>query len=472
MSETREAIAALRAAIGTLPGTWFPAGASRTAAMLGQLGAASAAPRRPQAAWLESLRARLQAQYVAGRAAGPAATRDLRDAPWLLWSGSAPAVGLPGLLPAVIQQAGGHGRTLRNLVEAWARDFDPRLPGVRETGAELAQLVMASPDRRLDHWREAHALVRLFDAELGPKRLAERILLGPEPVGEVLARCGFADPARATASYLLAVQRALLAALPPMLWQASATAAVALERALAFLAPEGGLRFPEERGPMAAGLAKAWLRGTVPEAALRGKALTFLLRHLGDPRLKPQSWVAAGEEATRLVRGWLAHASLETFFRLIDEHALDRHWRYREAFWSACLRKGAIEDAWLALGRNVHASARATRALGNAYARLSGSSDPNHAVLLMRIGPLVLCEWSHNGRLRAWPADWRQAPKLGRADYTREGLVMPGLPFPDAPEQEGLTHRGSESGLWQGRAAKLLAKRAGLHLTSPDWQLR
>ena len=471
-SETREAIEALKAALGALPRAWFPSGTSHTAAMLQKLGAGERPPRPPQEAHLEALRARLRALFAAGPPAAPPEPRDLRDAPWILWSGKPPAAGFPGLLPAVLAQAAGHGRTLRNLAEAWVRDFDPKLPGLRETGSALARLIAASVDHRLGHWREAQALVGLFDAEHGPKRLAERLLRGPEAVGEILERCGFADPARATGAYMLAVQRAALATLPPLLRQAPGPAGTALRRAQAFLAPASRLRFPEERGPMAAGLVAAWLGGAAPDAALRDEVQEFLLHHLGDPRLKPQNWTAAGEEVVRLVRGWLARASLETFFRLIDEHALDRHWRYREAFWSACLQKGAIDDAWLVLGRNVHASARAIRALGSAYGCLSGSSDPNHAVLLMRIGPLVLCEWSHNGRLRAWPADWRQAPQLGCAGYDRDELVVRGLPFPDAPEPEGLTHRGSESGLWQGRAAKLLAKRAGLHLTPTDWQPR
>jgi hypothetical protein len=46
----------------------------------------------------------------------------------------------------------------------------------------------------------------------------------------------------------------------------------------------------------------------------------------------------------------LARASLDLFFKLIDEHALDAQWRYRHAFWLAYLEQGVIADAWLALG--------------------------------------------------------------------------------------------------------------------------
>jgi hypothetical protein len=73
-------------------------------------------------------------------------------------------------------------------------------------------------------------------------------------------------------------------------------------------------------------------------------ALVF--RWLGNPQIR--GWGNAEEEA-RLIRRWLASASLKVFFQLISDHALDHQWRYREAFWSACLAKGLISDACLTL---------------------------------------------------------------------------------------------------------------------------
>jgi hypothetical protein len=124
---------------------------------------------------------------------------------------------------------------------------------------------------------------------------------------------------------------------------------------------------------MARGLLRPWLEpGREPDELIRQQVQAFLIEHLEDPRLRPQRWQEAGEAAANLMRRWLTRASLEAFFSLISEHALDSHWRYREAFWSACIEKSAGAEAWLALGSRIHASARAVEDLKGAYARLEG----------------------------------------------------------------------------------------------------
>jgi hypothetical protein len=132
------------------------------------------------------------------------------------------------------------------------------------------------------------------------------------------------------------------------------------------------------------------------------------------------------------------------------------------------------------LGGNVHASARARRELGSDFGLLESSgASADQSVLLLRIGPLVLAEWSHNGSLRAWPAD--RGPKLGQKDdpYKPAILRRPSLPFPPHPTRPGpdsgtggLRHMGSATGVWQRRAALLLARHANIRLRAIDWRLQ
>ncbi len=180
-------------------------------------------------------------------------------------------------------------------------------------------------------------------------------------------------------------------------------------------------------------------------------------------------WAQVDRRAVELFKSWLARASLNAFFAIIRDYALDRQWRYRERFWKACLDKGVISDVWLALADEVSSAARTIRDLRGAYGTLSGGVDSRHAVILMRMGPLVLCEWSHNGKLRAWPADWRHAPQLGRSEYTGVELRTDSLVFPGGSAEDGLRHAGSETGRWQERAAKLLRERAGVVLEPRDY---
>lgn len=219
---------------------------------------------------------------------------------------------------------------------------------------------------------------------------------------------------------------------------------------------------------MADGLLAAWLGGREPDATLKECVQRFLLNHLGDPRLRPDHWAAVSAAGRALMRRWLAAASLETFFELIERHAWDQQWRYRKAFWTACLRKGGITDAWLALGSRVHADARAVQSLGKAYARLKQGRG-NAAVLLMRVGELVLVEWSNVGKLRAWQHTSKNAPRLGLPEYYGDSLVTESIRFPETPS-EGLIHHPQDE--WQRRANELLKSHGGPNLTHRDWQLR
>jgi hypothetical protein len=298
---------------------------------------------------------------------------DVRASVWLLWAEREPLSELPGLMDAILKQAHKSNATARALIEAWLRAFSRDDPSVVRTGMSIRQLLIARPTPRLELWRNADRRVELFNANIGPTKLASQVISDPVSVDEVLAACGFDDPFRASGGYLRAIQGAVVAKASRLL--TSPDADQSLMRIFAFLAPKGKLRFaePKSRGELAQGLLRPWLEGEgQPEESVRFQIQDFLLDHLDDPRLRPERWQEAGEQATNLMRRWLTRASLKAFFSLISEHALDAQWRYREAFWSACLEKDATVEAWLALGDRIHASARAIEDLKGAYARLDG----------------------------------------------------------------------------------------------------
>jgi hypothetical protein len=87
----------------------------------------------------------------------------------------------------------------------------------------------------------------------------------------------------------------------------------------------------------------------------------------------------------------------------------------------------------------------------------------------------VISEFSHNGKLHIWPAEWRNSPQLGREAYVRDDLSGKGLPFPSDPYSSdggGLRHDGSNVGKWQGSAADLIERRAGIRIKPQEWQLK
>jgi hypothetical protein len=366
-------------------------------------------------------------------------------------------------------------RALRYLIEAWLRDFAPHQHEIAHAGLAIQRLLADGDDARLEMWRAAQSRFRLFDAADGPAALAAAILGHAQSVAAVMGAAGFVDETRGVSAYLRAVQTVLLARLPAALQRANAQ--MHCTRACEFLVSGRQLRFDDTHAAIAHALCEPWFNTAYSaDMELQRQVQDFLIEQLGNPQLRPGRWVGAEREAA-LIRRWLARASLKVFFGLIADYALDTQWTYREAFWSACLRKGVIDDAWLVLGANVHASARARRGLGGAFAKLDrAGASSDQSVLLLRIGPLLIAEWSHNGSMRAWLAD--HAPKVGRSSYLRSDLIRPCLPFPTDPlrrcvrdtSTSGLRHAGAATGLWQRRAALLLAHHANVRLQPADWR--
>ncbi len=468
------ALTRLEAAIVALPHRLPPE--PQTERMLKVLSAAEATPRPPDDEILESVRRRLRLALAGSGKPGNVDPKDLKRAPWILWHGEPPAIGFPGLLDLVFDQAL-RSPHLAVSDRGMAAGLQGRGAGISSAGVAIQRLLHDSTDARLDSWRKAQGEFRLFETARGPATLAELILSGTQPVPIVLEMAGFREEGRAVSAYLCAVQAELLARIPAALRGPRAPEQTA--RVCQFLVNGKQLRFDDSRAAIARTLCQPWLDGgRQPDLELQQAIKEFLITFMGNPQLRPGRWVGA-ESKSALIRRWLARASLKVFFGLIADYAYDKQWKYREAFWLACLEKGAIDDAWLALGASVHASARARDGLDSEFARLEGGgASGDQWVMLLRIGPLVLAEWSHVGALRAWLA--QQGPRLGQKSYAPNDLKRPCLKFPPDPmgqvgqrsDASGLWHTGAATGVWQRRAAMLLAQYANIVIKLPDWRLR
>lgn len=212
-------------------------------------------------------------------------------------------------------------------------------------------------------------------------------------------------------------------------------------------------------------------RGT-PDPALKPRIQEFLIHHLGDPRLNRGRWYNVSPEACRVMLSWLVAETLEDFFRLLeytaqDDEVAQRHWRYRKAFWTAYLKAGVIDDAWIVLSQQLdHEASRRLGTRPEAYGRLKRGPNVqrNHAVLILRIGQLLITDWSHNGKYRIWDEgglNAQVAPQPYLKSYTRDQLVR-------NPDHEG-AHFGSESGSWQNRLASYIADHTGIPLNQRDY---
>ena len=440
------------------------------------------------AAVLEVLRRRLQmaCDQPGGLEALPA--RELRHAALVLWSGAPQAASFPDLLDTYLQQAAARPRWLRDLLEAWLRDFGSDRVRLFEVGHAIARALSATNHPRLVPWRQAHARFSLFDPTEGARRVGISLLRGPEELEAVMAQIGMTDPLRANGRFFRAAVLESLKVLPTVL--ASPSASQVWPRAASLLEVQqmkadrqgrnvstSALRFADLTGDTGKACLMPFVNGLAHASAPKEEIKAFLLRTIADPRVQPARWASVGEEATGQMRSWLAKASLEAFLSLISQTNNDRQWRHRQQFWRACLDKMPTAEVWVVLGASLASRARTIRDLAGSFGLMDGASTNDQAVLLMRIGPLVLSEWSNVGPVRAWDVAGRDSPQLYKTHYTGAQLKAPSLRFPDHPLRQkggsydsyGLWHRSGDVGLWQGCAAALLLDRLQLRLTPKDY---
>jgi hypothetical protein len=477
---TRQVISALRNAINSLPTSARLPDVPASQKALKELSAVDAAPSELKGDALEQVRQRLTRAGAGAGGVKAADPRDIRDGIWLLWSQREPLFSLSGLFDAIVEQASRRPSVRRNLVEAWIRSFSARKPEIEEAGHFIRRLISNPDDIRLAHWGKLDQRFRLFDARGGPEAIARYILSASEPVDAILDETGFADPLRSVSGYMLAVQAKMMDMVSQALRQNAGRRL--LERILTFVTPRGSWRFKETRGEVARALLSPWLtNGPVPDLTIRDEVRSFLLSHFGDPRIRGGDWQEVGPAGITLMLKWLAGVSLKSFFELIADHALDEHFKYRRAFWSSYLDAGVIDEAWLALGRNVYHKARTIPELRGAFGRLEGQGvSGNQSIIILRVGGLVFCEWSHSGRIRAWKADSSNAPRPGKqTNFARDDVTKPCLLFPrnrfgrgGSRDDQGLTHFNSKDFYWQQTVANLIHHNNGPLLENRSWKPR
>ena len=300
---------------------------------------------------------------------------------------------------------------------------------------------------RLVKWLQRSEEHRLLEQD-GPRTVAQAIRSGASAPA-TLESAGL-DGDLGASEFVRHVTRDYLAeisaALPEM-------EAAELRRGLEFVTLNGRLRFGDEPERVAEALLKPWAQRQ-PSSKQREIIVAFLLAHLQDPRIKSASWIKVSKTARAVITRWLVESSLDDFFRLLERSALDAHWKYRKQFWKKWLDKGLLSDAWPVLGEAAREDARRLwGADAIHFARLHGSSDQNHSVLLMRVGHLTIADWSHNGKCRMWVPQNADCPEFYQPLYTRAELMR--------GADEEFVHHNSDKHGWQSKVANYIAHETG-----------
>ena len=361
--------------------------------------------------------------------------RHWRYASECLASGEPPLIADARFIDAYLEHAAAAGSMaiVNGLIRYYLWHFEPARPGFRRIAAFLAAFV----DDRTSRWLELHRRFALFDPDQAPARLAEAVMSAEASPRDFLARTGFSGPlvisellghafVRACDGIVMGAIADEISPLPPGYGQRLVAWS---HKGGAFL--YGGVA--RARSALAEALLLPWLK-RLPTPEQRDFTKRALLGLLKEPRTNPVAWADVSEAAQSVMCLWLAKVSLEQFLEVVDETVQLHHsrmWSSRRKFWTAYYEKGFIQEAWVVFGRRGAAIARQTAGTRDrtdivSFGTFLGTAagDQRQAVLIMRIGTLVVADWSHNGCCHVWLPDNTQAPRLFQREYFRCDLLM------------------------------------------------
>ena len=317
---------------------------------------------------------------------------------------------------------------INQLVRWYVVNFSPAIRGF----GLVADFLLKHVGIVRTKWRGLHERHNLFCPEPAASLIAADFLASADSVEDFIFRSGY--PAAVLPSSLFAY-----AFIESCRMIASAPNTPTQER-LTKLSDWGvtstGLRYgstPGTQVALAEALLLPWLRRH-PDEKLRAFVVRLLIGVIGDPRTNRFAWSEINLSARTIMLRWMTKDALEQFLDVVDQtvqaHQI-RMWGARRAFWLSYESARLIQETWVVFGRRGAAIARVvaterdlpTLAHFGTFARDFGG-DPAQAVLLMRIGTVLVADWSHNGRCHIWLADNPQAPELYKSEYLREELEL------------------------------------------------
>lgn len=330
-------------------------------------------------------------------------------------------------------------------------------------------------ERSVEPWVRLSSAASLFDPSKAPKIIASEVLGSEEPVPRILLKFGLDGVIRqrgrlAEAAFVEACMRVA---------QTRGLPAIPLQDRILEWAREhdGRVAFVRAFPSLVSALLLPW-RGEDPPDHHKGRLIEVLqAMGGGDPRTKPAAWRVVREqapEAYAMLMRWLTSASVFQFFDIVDRSLANdpagrTMWAYRRRFWTAYLlgEEGApkIEEAWVAFGSEgallAEQAARENREAGLAAFGTQEDKGSSHAALIMRIGDMIIVDWSHNAKCNFWRKGERGCPELYRSRYPKGSLYSAPLQY---------AHPAPSSYSWQKTFAGFIEDR-NFYSERRSWRL-
>lgn len=320
----------------------------------------------------------------------------------------------------------------------------------------------------LAKWKTACAKYSLLE-DGAPRQFVSGLILGNELLGPRLTSANLDQDQLSTCDFLRVGLNECIGEGTAELEELQRSE-LAQKRLLEFLTMDDRIRFDD--AGMRVSIACALLdqyRYRKPTTEHLHRLRNWFVIHFGNPHLPPhrrRGWAGIPDPVRMVVGRWLIDYHIDNFIDLIKETAMDRHWRFREAFWRSFSQNNFIHEISFVLGRRAKALFEArgmSREMEGAVGELRGA-EPSQSVLLMRLAGLTIAEWSHNGSCRIWLHGHPKEPRLFQNRY-HAGSLRTVADFVQP-------HHGSDGYLWQSRVAEWLRQNNGPDIRQADYQVR
>ncbi len=393
---------------------------------------------------------------------------ELRNMALVLWQGESCIADNDDLLNnfLIACEAQSRKRLVNCVVRSYLYNYSEKNASCRSVGEWLEKAVLNWEW----NWKNRQESLKMFGSDKAPDNIAEAIFHLDLKVDAVLTSCGLVG-ALQTSGMGQAAFRQALNKFSTLDSRGTEGEKLALLKRLLAWATIGGEKFsyPLLRTKFIDSLLLPWENKT-PSVEIKTLIQGFLVETFNDPRLGGANWLGISEISMRVIRSWLVERALAQFLDVVDDLTRDadmkHQWKYRRAFWMAYYKKDVISDAWVAFAANGANQARqiAKRqddASWLSFGQMQGSGDPNHAVLILKIGDLTIADFSHNGKCRLWNKGNESMPKPYEKFYDRSD-------FMSAADHEEI-HSNSPGYLWQGRVAAKIASWTNVRISQTEY---
>lgn len=401
---------------------------------------------------------------------------DLHDAGWCVWTTTPALSDDVGILAAYLRQLNGCDRIrpFRSLASSYVAAFHAERPHL----AMIAQVLAVKAAMVGRPWSTAQDRFALFDPVAVFSKLGDPTITPSIRPARALADIGLGQ-LPSGGGLELALHKNGLETLKN---QPNADPFHRLRLTLLWATGESGKLLAPSIATSVIEALIGPFRGETPDRSVRDHYVEKITELLGDPRFDHQNWRGNGIAET-IVGRWLCEQSLRMYLDIVARIHPPEFWQHRREFWEAIYRASLVDEAWVVLEAEGASAARKIYGDHCVFGRFAPSSKgPNGgelgrgmAALTLKIGTLILVDWSHAGPCLIWDTEVETgAPDVYRRVYdaARFRKLAEGPETLSNHASQGIFwHSGSETYLWQDNIVSYLSRKQDLKNLSATYRI-